>query len=285
MINNVLVIDGHVHTFSSDQVGQKVISAFNKAYDIHFSEMGTGSVDEVLLQMDQSGIDYTVMVNFASEKIIEKTNAFTLEAANRNEKLIPFISLHPFFEKANVEMLEAYIQKGAKGLKFHTMAQNFMPTDPRLNDLYRLCDELKFPIVFHCGRVSNARLNDYADYNNIEPIIKKFSNIPVILTHMVDGHKEDVLNCAQNYENVYFDTSIVITGNEVMKKVNEPSWVEDDEVVEILRKIGTHRILFGSDYPWGSPNCDIRRIFSLNLSQKEKADILGRNIAKLLKIG
>lgn len=284
MIDDLLIIDGHVHTFSTDEVGEKVISAFNKVYDIRFEEMGTGSVTEVLSNMNRLGIDYTVMVNFSAEKILKRTNAFTLEAAGNNKKLIPFISLHPSFENENLKLLETYIEKGAKGIKIHSMAQNFVPTDPRLDALYHLCDDLKFPIVFHCGRVSNVRLNAYADYVNIEPIIRKYHNIPIILTHMVDGNKEIVLECAQRYENVYFDTSIVITGNEVMKEVNEPSWVEDDEVVDIFRKIGSHRILFGSDYPWGSPNCDIKRVLSLDLLKEEKAAILGRNIATLLKI-
>lgn len=284
IMKDIMIIDGHVHTFETDEISSKVLTAFNKLYEIHFKNSGTGSIDDVLRNMKEIGIDYTVMVNFAGERIIQATNEFTLHAAHLHPELIPFVSFHPAFEEENCKLLDSYIDNGAKGIKFHTMAQQFSPFDRRLHSLYDYCNNLAFPIVFHCGRVSNARLNELADLEAIEPVIKKYPNIPIILTHMVDGNRQDVLRCAEQYENVFFDTSIVITGNQCLKENNIPSWLDDDEVVEIVRNISAERVLFGSDYPWGDPKADIDRIIHMKLEPKEKEQILGQNMRKLLRM-
>lgn len=89
-------------------------------------------------------------------------------------------------------LMEEYMRNGAKGIKFHPMAQGFDPDDNRLESVYKMSAEAAFPIVFHCGRVSNARLNNYADIDMIVPVIKKYPNIPFVLTHMADGNIGDV---------------------------------------------------------------------------------------------
>ena len=48
---------------------------------------------------------------------------------------------------------------------------------------------------------------------------------------------------------MYFDTSIVISGYPGILDTNEPSWLDDGMVVDIIRTIGA-KGSFGSDYPW-----------------------------------
>lgn len=285
MIEKFTVVDGHVHTFSSDEVSHKILTSFNKMYNIEFTNPGTGTIDDVLKNMEEIGIDFTIMANFAPAKIIHKNNTWSIEMGRQHKKLIPLISFHPDMEEPMDKLMEEYISMGAKGIKFHPMAQGFLPNDERLSTVYKICEEAEFPVVFHCGRVSNARLNDYADIDKIVPVIKKYRKIPFILTHMADGNIGDVFKIADMYENVYFDTSIVITGYPPLLKVNEPSWPDDEVVEYVIKKIGAHRVLFGSDYPWGSPKHDLARFIKMKLSDSEKSMILGENAIKIFKIG
>ncbi len=284
MIDRYLIVDGHVHTFVSLEVALKIREAFNKMYDVQFENSGTGAIDEVLKNMKENSIDYTVTANFASPKIIHRNNMWSLDMAKEHKNLVPLVSFHPDMEGNLPELLEEYIGLGAKGVKFHPMAQGFKPYHAALEALYRHCNELGFVMQFHCGRVSNARLNEYADLSMILPVIDKYPGIPFILTHMADGNVEDVLWLSKNYENVYFDTSIVITGHPSLIEYNEPSWLDDDMVVEVINTIGAGRVLFGSDYPWGSPKHDIDRILKLKLDDGQKSLILGRNSYQLFKI-
>jgi hypothetical protein len=284
MINNFRIVDGHVHTFPSEEVAAKVIEAFNNIYDIEFINAGTGSINDVLQNMEKIGIDYTVMTNFTTPRILHKNNLWTIDAAKNHSNLIPLISLHPQMEGQLRDFLEGYVNDGAKGIKLHPMAQGFTPADSSMDDVYSCCSEIGLPVVFHCGRVANARLNEYADLEMIMPVIERYPDIPIVLTHMVDGNIDDVLNLAKNYKNIYFDTSIVITGYPPIMNSNEPSWLDDSVVIDVVNTVGEERIVFGSDYPWGSPAHDIDRFMKMNLNHRQKSLILGENTFNLFKI-
>lgn len=285
MFNSFEIIDSHVHTFGSDEIAERIISSFNKIYDIEFENPGNGTINNVISNMKKGGIDKTIMVNFAPPKIINDNNMWTLDVANLSGgRLIPLVSFHPEMEGSITNHLNKYIELGAKGIKLHPMAQGFDVRDRRLDELYDVCNNLSFPILIHCGRVSNARLNEYSDIECILPIIENYPNLPIILAHMADGNVECVLETSKKYSNVYFDTSIVITGYPEIRRVNEPSWLDDEEVVAIINEVGAQRIIFGSDFPWGSPIHDIKRILNFKLTDGQKSLIFSGNAKKLFKI-
>lgn len=284
MINGNVTVDGHAHTFSSEEVALKVIQSFNRIYHINFENSGTGCVDNLLDSMRENGIDYTVTANFAPPGILHHNNLWTIDASKRHDNLVPLVSFHPDMEGHLRSFLECYMSEGAKGIKLHPMAQGFDPSNKRLKDIYEYCNDTEFPIVFHCGRVSNARLNEYSDLDRLLPVIRKYPDIPFILTHMADGNVNDVLSVSRSYGNVYFDTSIIVTGYPPLLKVNEPSWPDDDMVLEVINDVGADRIVFGSDYPWGSPGHDLNRFMKMKLDQRQKALILGGNAARIFGI-
>ena len=263
MIDGYRIIDEHVHTFSSDEVSRRIKESFNKIYSIEFENPGTGTVDDVLANMERTGIDYTIMANFAPPRIINENNLWTIKASSSNKRLIPLVSFHPAMKGDIRSLLELYMRLGAKGIKLHPMAQGFSPLDGKLAELYKGCNEAAFPVVFHCGRVANARLNEYSDLDIIRPLIEKYPAIPFVLTHMADGNERDVVETAKSFANVSFDTSIVITGYPPIMETNDASWLDDDEVAGIINSVGAEKVVFGSDYPWGSPSHDITRLMAL----------------------
>jgi len=285
MVNGFEIIDSHVHTFASDDIAGKIIPSFNEIYDIEFENPGNGTIANVLNNMKLGGIDHTIMVNFAPPKIIEDNNMWTLEAASEFDgRLIPLVNFHPEMEGSLSEHLDRYIGLGAKGIKMHPMAQSFDVRDERLDELYNKCSEYSFGILIHCGRVSNARLNEYSDFECILPIIEKYPKLPIVLAHMADGNVEHVLKASKEYSNVYFDTSIVISGYPEIMNVNEPSWLEDDQVVAVINEIGADKVIFGSDFPWGSPIHDLKRIMNLKLTDQQKRLIFSENAKRIFHL-
>lgn len=285
MIEDYTVVDGHVHTFMSEDISARIQRAFNRLYEIEFDNSGPSTIEDVELNMKRLGIDFTVMTNFAPAKIIHDNNLWTLEAYEKNPSLVPLVSFHPEMEGNMCELLESYIAKGARGIKLHPMAQGFNPDQELMQDLYGLCNEIGLPIVFHCGRVANARLNEFADAGVILPIVDRYPGIPFVLTHMVDGNAEDVVRISKLYPNVYFDTSIVVTGYPPIIETNEASWLDDGFVIDVIEAVGAERVIFGSDYPWGNPAYDLPRLLNLKLGKEQKRCILGTNALKLYKLG
>lgn len=278
------IVDGHVHTFSSAEVSKKIIDSFNKAYNISFDNPGTGTIEDVLANMAASGADYTIMANFAPPGILHKNNLWTIDVSKVHNSLIPLVSFHPGMQGRLWSFLECYMSEGAKGVKLHPMAQGFHPLNGRLDEVYRYCGDIGFPVVFHCGRVANARLNEYSDLHVLMEVMDKYPDTTFILTHMADGNVEEVLRISGDYPNVFFDTSIVITGYPPLIKTNEPSWAEDNLVLDVINAIGAGRVLFGSDYPWGSPKHDIDRIMGMKLTDEQKRLILSGNSARLFRL-
>lgn len=284
MIEDLIIVDGHVHSFQNRETANKVIEAFNKVYTIEFKNPGTSDIDDLQEEMKKSRIDYAVLANFTTPRHLINNNNWTLEVCNKEKSLIPLISFHPDMEENKEELFTDYIERGARGIKLHPMAQGFNPDDSKLYGLYSICAELKLPVVFHCGRVANARLNEFSDLDSIQPILERFPDMPVVLTHMVDGNVEDCLKVSRDYKNVYFDTSIVVTGYSEIAATNEPSWLDDGIVIDVFNKIGEERIIFGSDYPWGSMYDDLLRMKNINISKNKLKAIMGGNAMKLFRI-
>lgn len=284
MIDGYRIIDGHVHTFSSEEVSQKIRESFNRLYSIEFENPGSGTIKDVLDKMKKAGVDFTIMANFAPPRIVHDNNLWTINAARKEKRLIALVSFHPEMDGDMVGLLGQYVELGAKGVKLHPMAQGFSPLDRRLEPLYTECNELRLPVVFHCGRVANARLNGYSDLETIRPLLGKYRRIPFILTHMADGNVGDVLATAGEFENVSFDTSIVITGYPPILSTNAASWPDDGEVADIINRVGADRVMFGSDYPWGSQVHDVPRILNLELDPGQKRRILSENAARIFKL-
>jgi len=54
------------------------------------------------------------------------------------------------------------------------------------------------------------------------------------------------------------------------------------EIREYLRCYGHRRLLFGSDFPFGSPSAELRKVRSLGLDPEVEAAVLGGNFIRLL---
>jgi len=71
----------------------------------------------------------------------------------------------------------------------------------------------------------------------------------------------------------------------VIRNNSFPAGIIDEKLFcEIVKKHGTHRVLFGSDLPWSSPDREIALIDRLPVSSEEKEKIYWKNIAELLEL-
>ena len=60
--------------------------------------------------------------------------------------------------------------------------------------------------------------------------------------------------------------------------------LSDEEAVDIIRRIGVERVLFGSDWPWFHPLRDRERIEALSFSNSERGLILGGNAQHIMGV-
>ena len=114
---------------------------------------------------------------------------------------------------------------------------------------------------------------DYTRPCNFERVLQDFPDLTLIVAHMgiysnFEKYKAEALQIAERFSNVCFDISGVIS----------------DGIIELVRKVGTHRVMFGSDYPYHNSGDELRRFLDLRFTESEKTAILGENAKRILKL-
>ena len=56
------------------------------------------------------------------------------------------------------------------------------------------------------------------------------------------------------------------------------------KATEAVRRFGVENVLFGTDYPMWSPREELQRFMQLDLTDREREDILWNNAARLFQL-
>ncbi len=299
------VIDAHVHTYPSREVGRQAMMGSGR------TDYG-GTPEELLGIMARAGIVRAVMVNMtpvadmrdaalaklpaglstadrAEEEArlqrqligrLQHRNEWTCEAAREHPELSPFIGLDPSMsEEEMLTEVEVRRGQGARGLKLHPAAQRFRPSDRRLWPVYDRAQELGWPAIFHSGAFAlGPARSDEARLPNFPEMLGAFPRLTVVLGHMGFGDFETCAQLAGEFPNAMFDCCYIINGTEP-----SPS-LTDVQAAAAIRRVGPERVMFGSDYPWFDPALDAARIARLPLAEAEKRAVLYDNAARVFGV-
>ena len=287
-------IDSHIHTYPTADAGTKAQQGTGRSGH-------TGAIEEYVTLLADGGIEAAVMVNMTpvaemrdalvsrgmtedeagAEAIarMRRRNAWTCEVARQHPQLIPFISVDPSMgaEEAVAE-LTACLKAGARGVKLHPSNQRYEPSDKRLWPLYEEAQRLGLPIISHSGLSFGRKLAAFASPNAFAPVLEQFPRLTLVLAHLGEGYFDESFALAERCPNLFFDCSYAVEGSA------NPSLIPDEDVTAIFRRLGTERVLLGSDWPWGHPTRDAGRIRRLPLTDDEKRQILSENARRVLGI-
>ena len=226
--------------------------------------------ENLLARMQEAGVDISVNLPVVSKPQNQaEVNRFAKEAARKN--IISFGGLHPDCENV-IEELEKLKDMEMVGIKFHPPFQKVNLEDPKYEEMWRKINELGFPVLIHMGTARIVRPYDLYP-SGIRKILKSAPDIPIIMAHMgsfcmMKNPNENLENLP---ENVFIDTAM------------SAELEEAGEFEEIIRRFGTNRVLYGSDFPYGTQKAAIARIRDSSFTDSEKEDMLWRNAAKILK--
>lgn len=278
-----MIIDVHVHLHPTGEVGKMVVEMIKEKHGVGYYSYGTP--DDYLKDMKAANIDKAVIVSFAPDNQLKNNNfwtvAITRPGKNQSAKypmFIPFISVSPNMSgRKPVEELEHKLKWGMRGLKIHPVAQEFAPDDKMMWSVYEWLVKHDLPITTHSGVNIDCK-SEFGEPKRWINVLDNFPDLKLILAHLGNGFWDQTLEIAEKFPKVMFDTAIAIS------YINAPTTLDDAEAVDLIRTIGSERIMFGSDYPWVNPAKDIERIKSLDLSEKDKRLILGENALKFLNL-
>jgi hypothetical protein len=187
----------------------------------------------------------------------------------------PVCSVHPADGRAALDEIDRVAAGGAAWLKLHPNTQEFDVADPAVADVVKKATENGLPVLFDA----------YSPWDANQP--GKFVNLAMAVTDakLILAHAHgpgfpqlliyDIVGRYPGWQrNVWIDISVtgpMLAGGPFAEKF---TWV--------LRKVGTDRVIFGSDYPLDDPLTAARAVADLGFTATEQAAILHDNAESLL---
>lgn len=313
---DLIRVDSHVHLYRTTEEGRREkegyeVWEYGEKQGVHVSDC-VGTVDELAAQMRTTGISRAIVVNLFSATVAreaaiaglpddlkgerrEKTiadikarvlddlmafNRWSCDLAREYPGMVPFVAADANAlpgEMGAAHIREMVEEHGARGVKLHGAFQGFSMSDERLWPVYRNCQELGIPIIGHSGPDRGGR--GFAEPKAFGRLLESFPELKVVVAHLGGAAWQQALEVAETYPNAYFDCC------EIMEWTDSPNGPTEVQLGQLIRDIGAHRVMMGSDFPWYDLDRSIDRVMSLPvLSTEEKEGIIGANAMKILNL-
>lgn len=254
-----MIIDAYTHLKTS--VSSCIEVSFERGCDI----------SEVFENMEVAGVDKTVIIPAQNWEYSEANREIAKLVEKYPEKLIGFGRVDPNCPDCAYDIArEAVKDLGLKGLEVSGFY--WVNYDPAIAcPLFARLFTLNVPILVR-GDV------DYGLVQRALPqIVDRFRDKTIIATlHPWAGQgfyyppfRETLVDMANLSKNFYLIFSTVVMSR---------------NIEEIIWRVGAKQIIFGSNAPYSHPVYEIARIEALSLTEGEKNQILGGNMAEILGV-
>lgn len=172
-------------------------------------------------------------------------------AADNADVAIAFASIDPHRGDEGVREARRLVDAGlVRGLKLHPPVQQFFPNDRMAYPLYEIFAEARLPVLFHTGHsgIGTGMLGGggirlkYGDPMPIDDVAVDFPEMPIIMAHPSFPWQEEAISICLHKPTVYIDLS---------------GWSPKYFPPILIQYANTqlkHKLLFGSDYPWITPD-------------------------------
>jgi hypothetical protein len=193
-----------------------------------------------------------------------------IDEAGAGERLLPGASVHPSDSHA-AEKLARYAAAGARMVKLHPAMGRYFPDDESMFPIYRACDELGLPVIFHGGRagIEPKSMHKYTLMRHYEGAFRAFPNVQFVLGHAGARDAEDAIKLADRHPNLWFDSH----GQGVTM------------LSRMLDEIGSERLLYGTDWPFYHLASALAKVLLVTEGRPtDRYNLLYGNAARLLKL-
>jgi predicted TIM-barrel fold metal-dependent hydrolase len=199
-------------------------------------------------------------------------------AADNADIAIAFVSIDPTRGREGVREARRLVETGhVHGLKLHPPAQQFVANDPIVYPLYEVFAEAKLPVLIHTGHSGigtgvpgggGIRLK-YGNPMPIDDVAVDFPELPIIMAHPSFPWQDEAISICLHKPTVYIDLS------GWSPKYFSPT------LVQYANSLLKHKVLFGSDYPWITPDRWLKDFEGIAIKEDVRPLILKENAARL----
>jgi len=199
------------------------------------------------------------------------------------EKLIGFASVDPNEPEYLDELQRAIEDLKLQGVKLGPVYQNVHPMDERMHPIYAYCQRHHQPILIHQGTTFARRAPlRVASPLLLDEVALAYPDLVMIIAHLGHPWIAETIVLIRKHPNLYADISAV----------HYRPWQFYNGLMLALEYGVLEKLLFGSDYPFATPEETIEGVRGINrfaarwnlppLPEEAIAQLLERDVRPLL---
>jgi hypothetical protein len=183
-------------------------------------------------------------------------------ASESEGRLVPFCRLDP--SEGALAEAERCLAEGARGIKLHPRAQDFVFDGPEMREVFALAEGAQVPILIHAGRGLPPLADGLAD------LALRHPGAVLILAHGAICDQGILTSRLAGHPGVLYDISCFFP----------------IDVIELFARVPAERIVFASDPPYGLPATSLymalRIAAQAGLDEGAVRGVLGGTMAALV---
>ncbi|HKL33461.1 MAG TPA: amidohydrolase family protein [Tangfeifania sp.] len=233
------------------------------------------TIERANRDMKQNGISKMVLLPIQGENGAETEDL--IEQTRDYSDLLFFGSIHP--NEQNIqEKIDKYISRGIKGFKIAPHVWNIDADDKRVINLLGYLNDTKLPVITCSGLAipnsfkhlpkSLIKSMNTQSISRFIPVLKKLPDINLIFAHAGLEQNDELIELMKQYPSINADVSTQTAEN----------------IKKMITKLGTHRLLFGSDYPFFNQAFPILSVLKASQSDDERQKIFSGNAKRILSL-
>ena len=245
-----MFIDIHVHPAFFEPINTDPAKEEMRHNVLNIHKNGTAPLEHIFNQMHCAGLDrltllpqdYTSTVGcvVSNEEIRQLVDAAP-------DKFIGFAGVDPLDPEAPDKLQDAFTRLNLKGLNLHTGRHHLLPSDPRMEPIYEICERYHKPIMFHAGLSWEPDTQtSYCTPLAIEIVAEKHPKLKICMGHFGWPWVRETAMLMLKYPNVYADTGALYFDN--AREFYTQTFTRDIPITWIDRSL-RHQVMFGSNNP------------------------------------
>ncbi|MGV9869502.1 amidohydrolase family protein [Rhodococcus koreensis] len=284
-LDRLTAIDVHTHVSSSIHDDAKVADERRAQMAKFFKseDLGSGTLPDLATyyrSRDMAAVVFAVDKGPGFPDQTPPNDEILDLAAQNNDAVIPFASIHPGRGEAGEREAERLIERGVRGFKFHPNGQSFFPNDRTAYGLYEVLNAHKIPAIFHTGQSGagagargggGIRLK-YSNPIHLDDVAVDFPDMPIVLAHPSFPWQDEALAVAVHKPQVYIDLSGW-----------SPKYFPPN-LVQYANTLLRDKVLFGSDFPLITPERWMRDLDAAGIREEVRPGLFKDNAVRLLSL-
>lgn len=250
--------------------------AVRELIDISLEKSHVNTLENYQATIEENGVDYVCTlpilpsVSFEDLKVVESIDKRFLACTCIDFNL---------GMDAGTKLLEDS-NNGAYMLKLHPVMNNVACTDPLVYEAVSAWEQTGKPVAVHCGtnQYYYTEVNDelttreFGEPHYVVELAKNFPGVNIVAAHgggMRAGNLQWLGEQAKDLPNLYTDTTFRAAS----------------DIKIAIELFGKDRVMFGTDYPFGSYGAQIEQVMIATEGDQEVRDaVFWQNIMRLLNV-